>query len=79
MKKNKKKATEIIDKKFDRGDDVLDFFDTTAINRPNQSHRIDLELPQWMLHLLDIESACLGVPRRAVIKFILDEKFKKVS
>jgi hypothetical protein len=79
MKKNKKKSAEIIDKKFEHGDEVLDFFDTTTINRPNQSHRINLELPQWMLQLLDIESARLGVPRQAVIKFILDEKFKKVS
>ncbi len=78
MKKNKKSAKSI-DEKFDSGDDVLEFFDTTAVDRPNQSHRINLELPQWMLQLLDIESARLGVPRQAIIKFILDEKFKKAS
>ena len=78
MKKSKKSAKSI-DEKFDSGSDVLEFFDTTTVDRPNQSHRINLELPQWMLQLLDIESARLGVPRQAVIKFILDEKFKKAS
>lgn len=77
MKKTKKSA-KLIDEKFDNGDDVLEFFDVTAVERPNESHRINLELPSWMLQLLDIESARLGVPRQAVIKFILDEKFKKV-
>lgn len=77
MKKNKKSA-KLIDEKFDDGEEVLGFFDVAAVDRPNESHRINLELPHWMLQLLDIESARLGVPRQAVIKFILDEKLKKV-
>ena len=77
--KNRKKPVKTIDDKFDNNKDVVEFFDRSTLSRPNQSHRINLELPEWMLKLLDIESTRLGVPRQAVIKFILDEKFKKVS
>lgn len=79
MKKRNKTKTkaEIVDQKFDQGDDVLDYFDVDNIRRPNASHRINLELPNWMLTQLDLEAARLGVPRQAVIKFILDEKLKK--
>ncbi|MEI6398806.1 MAG: CopG family transcriptional regulator [Pseudomonadota bacterium] len=75
-KKSKTKATEI-NEAFDRGGDVLDKFDVAAASRPNEPRRINLELPQWMLTQLDIEAARLGVPRQAIIKFILDEKLKK--
>ena len=79
MAQNKKIKATNIDKKFDDGKDVLEHFDTDNIEHPNQSKRINLELPQWMLQQLDLEATRLGVPRQAVIKFILDEKLKKVS
>jgi hypothetical protein len=74
-----KTKSETIDQKFDQGEDVLDHFDLDDTQRPNMSHRINLELPNWMLTQLDIEAARLGVPRQAIIKFILDEKLKKAT
>lgn len=73
----KKISANKVDKDFDENTDVLKYFDTEAIDHPNQSKRINLELPQWMLQKLDIEAARLGIPRQAIIKFILDEKLKK--
>ena len=73
----KKISANKIDKDFDENKDVLKYFDSETIDHPNQSKRINLELPQWMLQKLDIEAARLGIPRQAIIKFILDEKFKK--
>ena len=60
--KNKKHA-KLVDEKFDRGEDALEFFDEVTVDRPYESHRINLELPYWMLQLLDVESTRLGVPR----------------
>lgn len=81
MKKRTKSKTktkgEIVDQKFDQGDEILEYFDVDHVQRPNSSHRINLELPHWMLTQLDLEATRLGVPRQAIIKFILDEKLKK--
>lgn len=75
----KRKAAKDVDDSFDRGEDVLDHFDIGTATRLNQSKRINLELPKWMLQQLDIEVARLGIPRQAVIKIIIDEKLKKVG
>jgi hypothetical protein len=77
--KSKKIDAKQLDANFDSGEDVLEYFDTDNIERPNQSKRINLELPLWMLQQLDLEATRLGVPRQAVIKFILDEKLKKTG
>jgi hypothetical protein len=77
--KKKRISADVLDKKFDDGEDVLDHFDLASAERPNQSKRINLELPNWMLQQLDLEAARLGVLRQAVIKFILDEKLKKAG
>ena len=78
MKKKVKMQSAAVDKTFDDGEDVLEHFDVAASSRPNATRRINLELPHWMLLQLDLEATRLGVPRQAVIKFILDEKLKKV-
>lgn len=77
--KAKKIEAKKLDEKFDSGEDVLEYFDTENIERPNQSKRINLELPFWMLQQLDLEATRLGIPRQAVIKFILDQKLKQTG
>lgn len=79
MKKSKKISANKLDEKFDSGEEVLEHFDLDSAQRPNQSKRINLELPLWMLEQLDLEATRLGVPRQAVIKFILDENLKKTA
>lgn len=77
--KPKKVSAKLVDEKFDDGKDVLEYFYCENDERPNQSKRINLELPMWMLQQLDLEAIRLGVPRQAVIKFILDQNFKKTG
>ncbi len=78
MSRKKQISSEELDKKFDDGvEDVLEHFDTENIERPNAIQRISLDLPEWMLSLLDTEAARLGIPRQAVIKVIIDDSFRK--
>lgn len=76
-KSSKKLSSKELDEKFDAGEDVLEHFDLKNPERPNQSKRINLDLPQWMMTSLDIEATRLGIPRQAVIKMMIDQALKK--
>ncbi len=73
----KKITSKQLEEKFDSDEDVLEYFNTDQVERPNAIQRISLDLPEWMLTLLDNEATRLGIPRQAVIKVIIDESFKK--
>jgi len=66
---------EELDKKFDAGEDVLEYFDTENIERPNEKQkRINVEFPIWMLDGLDRKAKHMGINRQAVIKMWIAEK-----
>ena len=77
MVRKKKISAEDPDRKFDEGEDVLEYFETENMRRPNKIQRISLDIPDWMLVLLDSEATRLGIPRQAVIKVILDGSLRK--
>lgn len=77
MARKKKISAEDLEQKFDEGEDVLEYFETENMRRPNKIQRISLDIPDWMLVLLDNEAARLGIPRQAVIKVILDGSLRK--
>jgi len=77
MARKKKIRAEDLDQKFDEGEDVLEYFETENVLRPNKIQRISLDIPDWMLVLLDSEATRLGIPRQAVIKVILDGSLRK--
>ncbi|MDN2583659.1 MULTISPECIES: type II toxin-antitoxin system BrnA family antitoxin [Aquibium] len=69
-------ATEL-DKKFDDGEDVSEYFDWSTARRPNREPTlVDVELPTWMVNGLDIEAQRLGITRQALIRTWLEEKLK---
>ncbi len=69
-------ATEL-DKKFDDGEDVSEYFDWSTARRPNREpKRVDVELPTWMVDGLDLEAARLGITRQALIRTWIAEKLK---
>ena len=72
MKKSK------LDKKFDDNkEDVLDYFDISKVKRLNEeSKRIHIDFPAWMVQLLDREANHIGVNRQAIIKMWLAEKLQ---
>ncbi len=73
------KATEF-DKKFDEGQDITSMLDVKKARRSSHvQKRINVDLPTWMIQLLDEEAKRLGVSRQSVIKFWLDERLEKSS
>lgn len=69
------KAKEL-DKIFDEGqEDILEWFDTEKITKPNEEpKRINIDFPKWMVDRLDREARHLGVSRQAIIKMWLAER-----
>jgi hypothetical protein len=70
------KATEI-DKKFDDGEDVLEYFDISKLKKPNEEQkRINVDLPVWMLAGLDRIARHLGVNRQSILKMWIADKLE---
>ncbi|WP_071129267.1 type II toxin-antitoxin system BrnA family antitoxin [Varibaculum massiliense] len=70
---------EQIDKKFDDGEDVLEYFDleNPQVNSPLRSieqKRVTLTMPEWMIQGLDKQAADLAISRNAVINTYLAER-----
>lgn len=72
-------TAEQIDKKFDDGEDVLEYFDleNPQVNTPLRSieqKRVTLTMPEWMIQGLDKQAADLAISRNAVINTYLAER-----
>lgn len=74
------KALEL-DKKFDDNqEDVLEHFDTSKIKMINEeSRRVNIDFPAWMIDSLDKEAKHIGVSRQAVIKMWLAERLQSLT
>ncbi|MBI5204754.1 MAG: CopG family transcriptional regulator [Nitrospirae bacterium] len=73
------KAKEI-EKKFDEGEDISKYLDTSKARRPEREQkRVNVDFPLWMIHLLDREAKRLGVPRQSIIKVWVAERLEKAS
>jgi hypothetical protein len=68
------------EKKFDKGEDITKYLDTSKTRRPGQEQkRVNVDFPTWMIRLLDKEAKRLGVPRQAIIKVWIGERLEKTS
>ena len=72
-------TAEQIDKKFDDGEDVLEYFDlenpqVNALLQSVEQKRVTLTMPEWMIQGLDKQAADLAISRNAVINTYLAEK-----
>ncbi|MGF1518034.1 MAG: type II toxin-antitoxin system BrnA family antitoxin [Nodosilinea sp.] len=66
---------EDLDRKFDDGEDVLEYFDLSTLRRPGlEPQAIEVTFPQWMVAALDKEAQRLGIQREAIIKLWLAER-----
>ncbi len=66
---------EELDRRFDDGEDVLEYFDLSTLKRPGlEPQAIEITFPQWMVAALDKEAQRLGVQREAIIKLWLAER-----
>ena len=69
---------EEFERKFDRGkEDVIEDLDLSTARRANQeSKRINVDFPAWVVESLDREAARIGVTRQSIIKVWLVERLK---
>ena len=69
-------TAEEFDKKFDDNqEDILEYFDISAIKMINKApKRINIDFPTWMVQKLDNEAGHIGVSRQAIIKVWLVDK-----
>ena len=72
------KANEF-DRQFDAGEDITDSLDMSRARRPNQeTKRVNVDFPVWMIESLDKEAQRLGVTRQSIIKMWLAERLEEV-
>ena len=65
------------DKKFESGEDIIQYLDLAKARRPEQEQRrVNVDFPVWMIHSLDKEAKRLGVPRQSLIKVLVAEHFQ---
>ncbi|QOL26350.1 CopG family transcriptional regulator [Thalassotalea sp. LPB0316] len=70
------KASEF-DKKFDDGEDILSNLDLSKAKRTTQeTKRVNVDFPTWMLDSLDREASRVGVTRQSIIKVWLAERLE---
>ena len=70
------KASEF-DKKFDEGENITDELDLSRARRPGEeTKRINVDFPAWMVTSLDREARRLGVTRQSIIKMWLAERLQ---
>lgn len=68
---------EELDKRFDEGEDILDYFDLSTLKRPGLEQKsVDLNFPQWMVIRLDEEAKRLGISRQALIQTWIKERLE---
>jgi macrodomain Ter protein organizer (MatP/YcbG family) len=71
---------EVLDKKFDDGEDITSYLDISKARRPQQDQkRVNVDFPLWMIQQLDKEAKRLGVPRQSIIKVWVAERLQKAA
>ncbi|NCF66108.1 MAG: CopG family transcriptional regulator [Chloroflexi bacterium] len=67
-------------KKFDDGQDILEFLDLSRAKRVSQEQkRVNVDFPIWMIDSLDREAKRLGVTRQSIIKIWLAEHLEQLA
>lgn len=77
MKKGYYMKANEFDKAFDSGKDIKGYLDLKNAQRPGlKTKRVNVDFPEWMLQLLDLESKKLGITRQSIIKVWIAEKLQ---
>lgn len=68
------------DRRFDSGEDVTEYLDLAKAKRSGQqSKRVNVDFPVWMVDQLDKEARRLGVPRQSIIKVWVADRLEGAS
>ena len=72
MKNTKTISAEELDRKFEAGEEVLEYFNLDNPIKPNRMQRLTLDLPSWTVSALDSEAGRIGITRQSLIKTLID-------
>ncbi len=76
--KKKLITTEELDRRFDAGEDIMEYMDLSSARRPSlEPKRVNVDFPQWIVNRLDREARRLGVTRQSIIKTWIGDRLKK--
>ncbi|MFZ5774790.1 MAG: type II toxin-antitoxin system BrnA family antitoxin [Thermodesulfobacteriota bacterium] len=65
------------DERFEAGEDVSAFLDLSRARRPEQeSKRVNIDFPVWVIQKVDKEARRLGVSRQALLKIWVAERLE---
>ncbi|MDJ0534258.1 MAG: CopG family antitoxin [Xenococcaceae cyanobacterium MO_207.B15] len=71
---------EELDKKFDDGEDIIEYLDLSTLKRPElESEQVNINFPHWMVKELDKEANRLGIERQSLIKFWISERLDNLA
>lgn len=73
-KKTEKTTSKNLESRFDAGDDVLDYFDSS-----NVVVRVNVDFPAWVVKELDRESERRGVPRQSLVKMWIADRIDSLK
>jgi len=66
---------EVFEKKFDAGEDITAHLDLGKARRPGQeTKRVNIDFPLWVIQKVDKEARRLGVTRQSLLKVWVAEK-----
>lgn len=71
---------EELDRMFDEGEDMYEYVDLSTVakvNKENETRRVNVDFPAWMISGLDEEASALGISRQAVIKVWVGERLRE--
>ncbi|UZK65693.1 type II toxin-antitoxin system BrnA family antitoxin [Sphingomonas sp. M1-B02] len=70
-------SSEELDRRFDDGEEVLQYFDLSSARRPGlEVRRVNVDFPDWMIRNLDEHAKKRGVTRQALIKMWLADRLE---
>lgn len=73
------KASEF-DQKFDNNENIITELDMSQARRSGEeTRRVNVDFPAWMVASLDREAQRLGVTRQSIIKMWLAERLQQVK
>ena len=68
------------EEKFESGEDLTDDLDFSKARRVNQeSKRVNIDFPTWVVEGLDKQAKRLGITRQALVKVWIAEKLKNAA
>ena len=68
-------TTEEFDRIFDEGkEDITQYLDLSSARRINETKRVNVDFPPWMIEAMDKEASRIGITRQAFIKVIVAER-----